>query len=65
MPIYAECGGLMYLVEAIQDAAGARYAMVGLLPGICRLTDRCRTLAISRQPARQHAGRGRHADAGA
>ena len=46
MPIYAECGGLMYLVEAIQDAAGARYAMVGLLPGICRLTDRCRTLAI-------------------
>jgi cobyrinic acid a,c-diamide synthase len=40
IPIYAECGGLMYLVEAIQDAAGARYAMVGLLPGICRLTDR-------------------------
>jgi cobyrinic acid a,c-diamide synthase len=40
MPIYAECGGLMYLVEAIQDAAGAQYAMVGLLPGICRLTDR-------------------------
>jgi cobyrinic acid a,c-diamide synthase len=40
MPIYAECGGLMYLVEAIQDAAGGRYGMVGLLPGICRLTDR-------------------------
>jgi cobyrinic acid a,c-diamide synthase len=40
LPIYAECGGLMYLVEAIQDAAGARYAMVGLLPGVCRLTDR-------------------------
>jgi cobyrinic acid a,c-diamide synthase len=40
MPIYAECGGLMYLVEAIQDGAGARHAMVGLLPGLCRLTDR-------------------------
>ena len=40
MPIYAECGGLMYLVEAIQDAAGARYPMVGLLPGVCRLTER-------------------------
>jgi cobyrinic acid a,c-diamide synthase len=40
LPIYAECGGLMYLVEAIQDAAGARYGMVGVLPGICRLTDR-------------------------
>jgi cobyrinic acid a,c-diamide synthase len=40
MPIYAECGGLMYLVEAIQDSAGVRYPMVGLLPGVCRLTDR-------------------------
>lgn len=40
MPIYAECGGLMYLVEAIQDASGLRYPMVGLLPGICRLTER-------------------------
>jgi cobyrinic acid a,c-diamide synthase len=40
MPIYAECGGLMYLVEAIQDGAGARHPMVGLLPGVCRLTDR-------------------------
>jgi cobyrinic acid a,c-diamide synthase len=40
MPIYAECGGLMYLVEAIQDSAGVCHPMVGLLPGICRLTDR-------------------------
>jgi cobyrinic acid a,c-diamide synthase len=40
LPIYAECGGLMYLVAAIQDTAGAHYPMVGLLPGVCRLTDR-------------------------
>jgi cobyrinic acid a,c-diamide synthase len=40
MPIYAECGGLMYLVEGIQDTTGACYAMAGLLPGVCRLTDR-------------------------
>jgi cobyrinic acid a,c-diamide synthase len=40
IPIYAECGGLMYLVEAIQDSAGVRHPMVGLLPGLCRLTDR-------------------------
>jgi cobyrinic acid a,c-diamide synthase len=40
IPIYAECGGLMYLVEQIQDSAGTCYPMVGLLPGMCRLTGR-------------------------
>jgi cobyrinic acid a,c-diamide synthase len=40
MPIYAECGGLMYLVEEIQNAEEVRYRMAGLLPGACRLTDR-------------------------
>jgi cobyrinic acid a,c-diamide synthase len=30
----------MYLVEAIENAAGGRYPMVGFLPGVCRLTDR-------------------------
>lgn len=33
IPIYAECGGLMYLTEAIVDVSGTRYPMVGLLPG--------------------------------
>ncbi len=37
MPCYAECGGLMYLTEAIVDAEGARYPMVGLLPGRCSM----------------------------
>jgi cobyrinic acid a,c-diamide synthase len=35
LPVYAECGGLMYLTEAIRDGAGANHAMVGLLPGRC------------------------------
>ncbi len=40
MPIYAECGGLMYLTEAIVDAQNAAHAMVGILPGKSVLTGR-------------------------
>jgi cobyrinic acid a,c-diamide synthase len=32
-PIYAECGGLLYLLESIEDKDGNRGEMVGLLPG--------------------------------
>ena len=35
MPIYAECGGLMYLCEKIQGFDGETYAMAGLVPGTC------------------------------
>jgi cobyrinic acid a,c-diamide synthase len=32
IPTYAECGGLMYLCEAIVDFAGKTWEMVGILP---------------------------------
>lgn len=32
-PIYAECGGLMYLTETLTDLAGHTHPMIGLLPG--------------------------------
>lgn len=32
MPVYGECGGLMYLGSGIADFEGARHAMVGLVP---------------------------------
>jgi cobyrinic acid a,c-diamide synthase len=32
LPIYAECGGLMYLTEGITDLEGRRYPMVGIVP---------------------------------
>jgi cobyrinic acid a,c-diamide synthase len=40
LPIYAECGGLMYLTEAIIDQAGNRHKMAGLLPGATEMTPR-------------------------
>lgn len=33
MPVLAECGGYMYLAEAIADGRGAEYPMVGLFRG--------------------------------
>lgn len=40
MPIYAECGGLMYLTRSIIDFSGREYPMVGLVPGKCRMEKR-------------------------
>jgi len=40
LPIYAECGGLMYLTEALEDTEGQRYPMVGIVPGVCRMERR-------------------------
>lgn len=36
-PVYAECGGLMYLTEAIVDAEERTYPMVGLFPTRARM----------------------------
>ena len=33
LPIYAECGGLMYLTESISDLDNRTFLMAGLLPG--------------------------------
>jgi cobyrinic acid a,c-diamide synthase len=44
-PIYAECGGLMYLAEALEDVDGTTHPMVGLLPATVRM--RPRRLSLS------------------
>jgi cobyrinic acid a,c-diamide synthase len=43
-PVYAECGGLMYLTRGIETTKGKRYPMVGLLPVWSRMLDRLKSL---------------------
>lgn len=40
LPIYGECGGLMYLTESITDVHGVTHPMVGLLPGKAQMAQR-------------------------
>lgn len=40
MPIYAECGGLMYLTEKIEGFNNKAYQMVGLVPGVCKMQEK-------------------------
>ncbi len=44
MPIYAECGGMMYLGRELEDLEGRRHPMAGLLPLAFRLLPRLRSL---------------------
>lgn len=40
LPIYAECGGLMYLTKAINTINDKRYKMVGIFDAEAQMTDR-------------------------
>jgi cobyrinic acid a,c-diamide synthase len=40
-PVYAECGGLMYLAESLTDLDGGVWPMVGLLPAPVRMERGC------------------------
>ena len=46
-PIYAECGGLMYLAETLEDLDGVAHPMVGLLPTTVRMRPRRLTLGYT------------------
>ncbi|MBD9512817.1 cobyrinate a,c-diamide synthase [Pseudomonas sp. PDM22] len=45
-PILAECGGMLYLLDALTDVAGERAALLGLLPGEARMQKRLAALAL-------------------
>lgn len=44
MPIYAECGGFMYLTQRIIDLEGQSHTLVGLVPGETRMQPRLMSL---------------------
>ncbi|XUX01185.1 MAG: cobyrinate a,c-diamide synthase [Dehalogenimonas sp.] len=51
LPVYAECGGLMYLSQGIADFHGNRYEMVGLLPGYCEMQNKLQRLGYTKATA--------------
>jgi len=51
-PIYAECGGLMYLGSALKTAA-ATYPMVGIFPGVSEMTPRLKRFGYCQATAVQ------------
>lgn len=44
LPIYAECGGFMYLTEFLTDFAGEKHAMTGIIPGGCQMNAKLQTV---------------------
>lgn len=53
MPIYAECGGLMYLCSSITNLAGQVYHGVGLVPGQVKMGKRLAALGYVRGKTQQ------------
>ena len=49
-PIYAECGGMLYLLEGLTDREGQRAAMAGLLPGEAAMQGKLQGLGYQTAP---------------
>jgi cobyrinic acid a,c-diamide synthase len=43
-PVYAECGGMMYLSRSLTDQSGTRFLMVGRVPADVEMQDRLQAL---------------------
>jgi cobyrinic acid a,c-diamide synthase len=52
-PVYAECGGLMYLCRGIELADGVRHELVGAVPHWTRMLPRLRTLGYAEVTVQQ------------
>lgn len=49
-PLYAECGGLLYLLESLADVNGQRVSMAGVLPGHATMQPRLKGLGYQSAP---------------
>ncbi len=47
-PVYAECGGFMYLTESLVDGAGQKHAMVGVYPVQAKMQPKLSSLGYRR-----------------
>lgn len=53
LPVLAECGGFMYLQQAIEDGQGVSRPMAGVLPGVARLGKRLTRFGYAEVTARE------------
>ena len=49
-PLYAECGGMLYLLESLTDVHGERATLAGILPGHARMQERLQGLGHQSAP---------------
>ena len=49
-PVYAECGGMLYLMDSLTDKAGNHGTMTGILPGHARMQTRLKGLGYQSAP---------------
>ncbi len=54
LPIYAECGGFMYLTELLQDFDGQSYEMAGVIPGRSLMQKKLQTVGYVQATLRQN-----------
>ena len=49
-PLYAECGGMLYLLESLTDVKGQRAVLAGVLPGSATMQPRLKGLGYQSAP---------------
>jgi cobyrinic acid a,c-diamide synthase len=49
-PLYAECGGMLYLLESLTDVKGQRASLAGVLPGNATMQPRLKGLGYQSAP---------------